>query len=332
MVLLNSPKIILVGLGRFGTNHLRVLKELDAAGHCKLVGAVDSSPDALKEAERMFNLQVSTDLQVLLKFADAVDIVIPTDMHLSVGLECLTAGKHTFVEKPLAGNFADAEKLVQMAQKQKRILMVGHIFRYNPAVLRIKEIIEKGELGEIYYLFGHFMGIKDPRTDIGALFNYAVHHVDAYNYLLNELPHEVTCTTGYFLGRPNFEDVAILTLRYPSGSLGLVEGSWLPPGKSRDLTIVGSKKSVTTDLLEQTLILYENHIEERGERLKAVDQGGTKIKVDFKEPLRLELLDFINSINTGQKPLANEQSALNVIKIMEKGQESARLGKTVRMD
>ena len=210
--------------------------------------------------------------------------------------------------------------------------MVGHIFRYNAAVAKIKELMETLELGQIYYLFGHFMGIKDPRTDVGALYNYAVHHVDTFNYLLNELPCEVTCNMGYFLGRSSFEDVAFLTLRYPSGVLAHLEGSWLPPGKLRDLTVVGSAKSAASDLLEQKLTIYDNHMEVRGGRLKAVEHEGVRFNLEFKEPLRLELLDFVNSITNGSKPLATVQSGVDVVKIMDAGMKSAKLGKTVRLN
>lgn len=313
-------------------NHLRVWRELEKEGHCAFVGVIDSRLDVLEGVKRSFNVTVSPNMSdFLAEDIDAIDVVTPTDTHFIIGAECLNARKHVLLEKPFTANYAEAEKLIQIARKQNRILMVGHIFRYNSAVQKIKELVQRSELGRVYYLFGHFMGVKDPRTDVGALHNYAVHHVDAYNYIMNELPQEVTCNTGHFLERPEFEDVAFLTLRYKSGVLGHVEGSWLPPGKSRDLTIVGSKKSVTSDLLEQTLILYENRIEERDGQLKAVDQGSKEIKVDFKEPLKLELLDFVNSINTGQKPLADEQSALDVVKIMEKGLESAKLKKTVSM-
>lgn len=329
---MSGPNIVLVGAGRFGMNHLRVWRKLEKEGFCALVGVVDSRLDILEDIKRSYSIPASPDLtSFLTEDVDAIDVVTPTNTHFDIGIECLNAGKHVLLEKPLTASYAEASELVNVSRQQKRILMVGHIFRYNSALREIKKLIDKGELGDVYYFFGHFMGIKDPRTDVGALYNYAVHHVDAYNYLINDLPQEITCTVGYFLGRAEFEDLAILTLKYPSGTVGHVEGSWLPPGKCRDLVVVGSRKSVTSDLLEQKLLLHENHMEVQGCYVKAVDNGTTEIKVEFKEPLELELLDFINSINTGQKPLANEQTALDVIRIMEKGLESAKLRKTVSL-
>jgi predicted dehydrogenase len=265
-----KPRIVLIGVGRFGKNHLRVLKELEEEGLCTLYGVVDLQIDVLENIRRAYNVIISTDFRdFLTEDVDAVDIVTPANTHFEICKECLNAGKHVFVEKPLATSYVEAKKLVQMSREQGKILMVGHIFRYNPAVQKIKELIEKKEVGEIYYMFGHFMGLNDPRLDVGALYNYAVHHIDIYDYLLEKLPEEVMSCTGHFLGRKEFEDVAIIILKYPSGTLGIIECSWLPPGKFRDLTIVGSKKSLTSDLLSQTLELHDICIETQNGRLKA---------------------------------------------------------------
>jgi len=327
-----KPKIVLVGVGKFGGNHLRVLKELEMEGLCTLYGVVDIGGAALEKVRKSHDVETSTDLNYFLSHdVDAIDIVTPTDTHFAICNKCLEAGKNVFVEKPLTTSYVQAKQLVQVAEEQRKILMVGHIFRYNSAVGKIKEFMKKGKLGKIYYMFGHFMGLKDPRLDVGAVFNYTVHHIDIYNYLLDKLPEEVTCCVGYFLQRKDFEDVAFLALRYPPNIMGIVEGSWLPPGRYRDLTVVGSRKSVTSDLLNQTLELHNAYIEAQQGQLKAVDEGPTKIDVRFQEPLKLELLDFIKCIKTGRKPLADGRTALSVIKTAEKAIESAQLGRSVRI-
>jgi UDP-N-acetylglucosamine 3-dehydrogenase len=328
-----KPKIVLAGVGRFGKNHLRVLKELEMEGLCTLHGVVDMRGAVLEKVRKSHSVKTSTDLNdFLTNDVDAIDIVTPTDTHFAFCYKCLEAGKHVFVEKPLTTSYVQAKQLVQIAEEQRKILMVGHIFRYNSAVRKIKEFMKEGKLGQIYYMFGHFMGLKDPRLDVGAVFNYTVHHIDIYNYLLDKLPEEVTCCIGYFLQRRDFEDVAFLVLRYPPNTLGIVEGSWLPPGKYRDLTVVGSRKSVTSNLLNQTLELHNAYIEAQHGQLKAVDEGSTKIDIRFEEPLKLELLDFIKCIKTGRKPLADGRTALSVIKTAEKAIESAQLGRSVRID
>jgi UDP-N-acetylglucosamine 3-dehydrogenase len=327
-----NPKIVLVGVGRFGENHFRVLKELEKDRLCTLYGVVDKRVEILENVRRDYNVKTTGNLSEFLKSdIDAVDIVTPADTHFEVCKQCLAAGKHIFVEKPLATNYADARKLVQFAADKDRILMAGPIYRYNPAVKKIKELIELGELGKIYYMFGHYMGFKDPRTEVGALINFAVHHIDIYDYLLEELPEEVTCSVAHFLGRENFEDLAVLILKYGNGAVGIIENSWLPPGNYRDLTVVGSKKSVTSDLSKQTVVLHDIRMEKNNGAFKALDKGALNLNVKIEEPLKLELKDFIECVKNGRKPIAHGQVASRTVMITEKALESAHLKRTVKI-
>jgi len=327
-----KPKIALIGAGRFGKNHLRVLKELEKDGLCTLYRVVDKRAEILESIRTNYNIAVTSNLTDVLKSdIDAVDIVTPADTHFEVCKECLAAGKHVFVEKPLATNYSEARKLVQFAADKDRILMAGPIYRYNPAVKKIKELIDLGELGKIYYMFGHYMGFKDPRAEVGALINFAVHHIDIYDYLLEELPDEVTCSVAHFLGRKNLEDLAVLILKYGNGSVGIIENSWLPPGNYRDLTVVGSKKSVTSDLSKQTVILHDIRMEKTNGTFKAIDKGALNLDVKIEEPLKLELKDFIECVKTGRKPIAHGQVASRTMLIAEKALESARLKRSVKI-
>ena len=327
-----KPKIALIGVGRFGKNHLRVLRELEEDGLCTLYGVVDKWVEILENVRRNYNVKTTANLAEFLKSdIDAVDIVTPADTHFEVCQECLAAGKHVFVEKPLATTYVEARKLVQFAADKDRILMVGLIYRYNPAVKKIKELIDLGELGKIYYMFGHYMGFKDPRAEVGALLNFAVHHIDIYDYLLEKLPEEVTCSVAYFLGRENFEDLAVLVLKYGTGTVGIIENSWLPPGNHRDLTIVGSKKSITSDLSKQTVILHNIRMKKNSGTIKAIDEGQLPLDVKFEEPLKLELKDFIECIKTGRKPIADAETASRTVMIAEKALESAHLKRCVEI-
>jgi predicted dehydrogenase len=328
-----KPKIALIGVGKFGKNHLRVLKELEKDGSCTLYGVVDKRAEILESVKAEYNVTVTSSLAEILKSdIDAVDVVTPADTHFQICKECLAAEKHVFVEKPLTTNYAEAKKLVQDAAAKNKILMVGLIFRYNAAVKKIKELIDRGELGKIYYMFGHYMGFKDPRTEVGALLNFAVHPIDIYDYLLEEVPEEATCSTAHFLGRENFEDLAVIVLRYGNGAVGIIECSWLPPGNYRDLTIVGSKKSATLDLSKQTATLNNIHIEKNDGILKAIDEGSSTVDVKFEEPLKLELKDFVQCVETGRKPIADNQVALRGAMIAEKALESARLKRSVKIN
>ena len=330
---MKRPKIVLIGAGRFGRNHLRVLRELQDEDICELQGVADANSGTLKVIKREYGVEVSTDFRNLLKSSiDAVDVVTPTDSHYAICKESLTAGKHVFVEKPMTTDYKEAKELVQLARSRSRVLAVGHILRYNRAVQELKGLIKEGELGDVYYMFGHFMGLKNPRTDVGALFNFTVHHIDVYNFLLDTSPREVMGCLGHYLGRERFEDMAFLSLQYPKGIIGLIQGSWLPPGKHRDLTVVGSKGSITCDLLHQELKLHHIFIEAHNGKLEAIDEGTTELKVEFEEPLKAELQDFMKCITTGEKPMADGESALQVIKVAEKALESARLRRSVDID
>jgi len=328
-----KPKIVLVGVGKFGKNHLRVLKELEKDELCTLYGVVDKRVEILESVRRDYNVATTSSLAEFLKAdIDAVDIVTPADTHFKVCKECLAAGKHVFVEKPLATKYAEARKLIQLTADKDRILMVGLICRYNPAVKKIKELIDLEKLGKIYYMYGHYMGFKEPRAEVGALLNFAVHHIDIYDYLLEELPEEVTCSVAHFLGRQNFEDLSVLILRYGNGAVGIIENSWLPPGNYRDLTVIGSKKSVTSDLSKQTVILHNICMKKNSGTIKAIDEGQLPLDVKFEEPLKLELKDFIECIKTGREPMADAETASRTVMIAEKALESARLKRSVKIN
>jgi predicted dehydrogenase len=327
-----KPKIVLIGAGKFGKNHLRVLKELETEGLCKFYGVVDKRRNVLENIRKTYDLETTSDPAEFLPDSDCADVVTPADTHFKMCQECLSVGKHVFVEKPLATNYADAVKLVQLATEKNRILGVGLIYRYNPAVRKIKELTTCGEIGKVYYMFGHYMGFKEPRTDVGALLNFAVHHIDIYDYLLEEIPQEVTCSVAHFLGRRNFEDFALLVLRYRKGIIGIIEGSWLPPGNYRDLTVVGSKKSITSDMARQTLVLHDVFMKEKNNTFKAIDKGTKNIDVKFEEPLKLELRDFLECVKTGKSPIADGYAASRTVMIAEKALESARLKRSVRIN
>ncbi|NWF87081.1 Gfo/Idh/MocA family oxidoreductase [Candidatus Bathyarchaeota archaeon] len=327
-----KPKIALIGAGKFGKNHLRVLRELEKEGLCTFYGVVDNRKEILENIRKNYDLETASDLTEFLKTdIDAVDIVTPGDTHFKLCQQCLFAKKHVFVEKPLATNYAEAIKLVQLAAEKNLILAVGLIYRYNAAVRKIKELIDSGELGKVYYMFGHYMGFKEPRTDVGALLNFAVHHIDIYNYLMEKIPEEVTCSVAHFLGRKNFEDFALLFLKYENGTVGIIESSWLPPGNCRDLTIVGSKKSITSDIGKQTLVLHDIYMEKKDNMFKAVDRGTKSIDVKFEEPLKLELKDFLECVKTGRQLIADGHAAAKTIMIAEKALESARLKRSVKI-
>ena len=320
---------MLIGVGRFGKNHLRVLAELTRQGLCSLCAVSDIRQDILDNVKARYNVKTSTNFEELLDDVDMVDVVTPASTHYKICKTCLEAGKHVLVEKPMTTRYEEALELVRIAKREGLTFMVGHIFRYNMAVRTIKELIGRGELGDIYYLFGHFMGLKSPREDVGAILNYAVHHVDIYNFILERLPSRVYCHKAHFLGREEFEDLGILVLRYPDDVLGILEVSWLPPGAYRDLTVVGSEGSIVCDLREQIIWFYRSKIVRRGDKLIAVSSGERRMVIEHEEPLLLELKDFIESVRDGRAPIADMFSALMTMKILDAALRSAEIGREV---
>jgi predicted dehydrogenase len=297
-----------------------VLKNLENIGVCRLVGIADVNRSKLEWAGSLVpRATLSTDYRELIRNdeLEAVDIVTPTSTHYSICSECLEAGKHVFIEKPLTTSYQQALRLVSLAKKQGRVLMVGHIFRYNEAVRHIKHLLKEDTIGKLRFLRGRFVGLKDPREDVGVVFNFAVHYIDIYDFLLESKPIKVLCHVDYFLGREEYEDYAVLVLEYPSKVTGVIEASWLMPGKIRDLLVVGDRCSVLSDLLAQKIALHKARIERCEVKLIAKDEGVKEYQIRYEEPLKLELQDFFNCIRNDTKPLSSGEVAARVIKIAE---------------
>jgi len=328
------PRVVLVGVGAFGKNHLRVLRELEQSGLCELYAVVDKSKKALEVARSLIGssgVKFTPDLEPLLRNADAVDIVTPASTHYELCKACLEEGCHVFVEKPMATSYRQALDLVRTATKQSLVLAVGHIFRYNMAVRFVKDYVGRGQLGDVYYLTGKFINLKAPRNDVGAILNYAVHHVDIFSFVLEALPTHVFCYKGHYLNRSMLEDAGFIMLKYPKGIIATLEVSWVHPIKRRTLTVVGGRQSLFVDLLEQKVRIFDARLELEGEGFKPRIYGERVLNIKHEEPLKLELTDFLESIVYGREPLASGRQVLFVIRVLELAIKSAREGREVRI-
>ena len=189
-------RLLLVGLGRWGKNHLKALKKLTNELY-----VVDADPNQLKAGQE-FSIppdHLSTDYHDFIDRVDGVDIVTPADNHLSIGKDCFERKKDVFVEKPISLTTEEAKEMIRMAREKEVILQVGHIYRYHPATRKIEEILEEGRLGTVQYAYGHFMGFKRPRTDVGVTQTDAIHYFDLFNYLFDEPPQAVTAVVKNYL-------------------------------------------------------------------------------------------------------------------------------------
>jgi predicted dehydrogenase len=297
-----------------------VLKQLAKQQTCNLTGVIDVRHEQLT-SESVAGLHVGTDLNAFLDDCDAVDIVTPTDTHYEIVEKCLKARKDVFVEKPLAVRSAEASELVTLAHQNGRIFAVGHIYRYHPAVVQIKSMINRGTLGTLRLLDGRYLGTRGPRSDSGVLLNLAIHFVDLYRYLLGEDPIEVFARCQKFSSESRFEDHAVLTLKYPSGSMGHMTVSWLSVQKTRDVLVAGENLTLFVDLAGNQQVTSERS-----------SPPSATMTIKGTEPLLAELTDFVNCVRTRARPLSDAESAVGEIRILEKAQEASKLGRPLYFD
>jgi len=308
-------KIGVIGTGDWGKNHLRAFSEID----CELVGLADINPDK-KELADKHKIKFFTDYKQLLPLVDAVSVVIPTDKHYDVVKDCLNNGKHILVEKPITSDSKSAEELVNLAKAKGLILAVGYLFRFNSAVIRLKEEIKK--IGDIQAITGRYIhSNKPPRKDSGVIFNFAIHLVDILNFILDNNPKKVFCKKANFLSKER-EDYAFINLDY-TDFIANLEVSWLHPLKKRDLWIIGSKAKIYADLFEQILIKYPIEITNE----KITSKPEINLEVNKNEPLKDELTAFCKCINNKKERTFKGGEEILTTKICELALQSAKTGK-----
>jgi len=320
-------KLLLVGIGRWGKNHLKALTKL-----ADELYVVDSDQSQLKGCQE-FSIpedHLSTDYHDFLDRIDGVDVVTPADSHLDICRDCFDKKKDIFVEKPIALTTSEAKKMIAHAEKKGVILQVGHIYRYHPAASKIKEILEEGKLGTVQYAYGHFMGFKRPRTDVGVTQTDAIHYFDLFNYLFSGPPQRVTAVIKNYLNLP-LDDTSISVLDY-GGKVVFIEAGYMPPEKRRDIAIVGDQGSLYCDFQKNSLLFCENRHERHGGKCIAVEGEARSLPVEPEEPLTIELRAFLDSMKNRTRPLADGQAGFEALKIVEVCYESSRSGKRLEIE
>jgi UDP-2-acetamido-3-amino-2,3-dideoxy-glucuronate N-acetyltransferase len=320
-------KVLLIGLGRWGKNHLKAL--------ATLVDELYVADSDLKQLDvcRGFAIpadHLSTNYRHFLDRVDGVDIVTPADSHQTICQDCFEKKKDVFVEKPIGLTSVEAKEMISQANKRGVILQVGHIYRYHSAAVRVKQLIEEGRLGSVQYAYGHFMGFKRPRTDVGVTHTDAIHYFDLFNYLFGEPPQAVTAVVRHYLS-PHLDDTSMSVLDY-RGKIVFVEAGYMPPEKRRDISIVGDRASLYCDFQKNSLLFFENRHEKQGELYVALEGEVSEIPLDSKEPLRIELEAFLHSIRNRSKPLADGKAGFEALKIVEACYESSQKGRRIKID
>jgi predicted dehydrogenase len=320
-------KLALIGCGHWGPNHVRNFNSLPGS---RVDTVADLDEGRLKRMREMYPaLRCEQDYQPLLRdpSIDAVVIATPVSTHYEIVRESLLAGKHVLCEKPLCKSSAQGQELVELAHSKGRVLMVGHVFLFNPGIMKLKDLVDTGELGIVRYLSATRTNLGIFQKDSNVAYDLCSHDISIFNWLLDSEP-EVVSAVGNPYVQPGIEDVVFVTMKYPNGVLANMQVSWLDPKKVRQITVVGSQQMATWDDLQLTtpIAVYDKgasinraDYEDYGEflHLSMWDRDVRLPKVHFEEPLKLQAIDFLQSLEEGCLKHSDGAFGLKVVKALE---------------
>jgi predicted dehydrogenase len=319
-----------IGVGYWGPN---LLRNLVANKHCQVRAVVDVAEDRREYVKGLFpGIPVYENLQEVMtdQAIKAVVIATPVESHYSLAKAMLSAGKHVLVEKPMATSIDQIEELQALAVKNGLVAMVGHTFLYNVAVRYVKNLIDRGELGEIRYLYSQRLNLGRIRSDVDALWNFAPHDISIIQHWLGE-PDPLSVTVhGMDYVQPGIPDVVFMNIKYPGKIMVNIHVSWLDPQKVRKMIVVGSKKMVIyDDVADEKIAIYDKGIDRMAALGEHMDydnpspaafnlRSGDILlpKIKFEEPLKVEIAHFIDCIVNGTKCLTDTEHAKKVIQIL----------------
>lgn len=331
--------IAVVGYGYWGPNIVRNFQEIEGA---QVLVCCDLDEQRLAKVKQKYpSIRVTTDYEEILNDpkVDAVAIVTPVVTHYKFARAALEHGKHVLVEKPMAASVAEAEKLIELAAKHHLILMVNHTFIYTGAVRKMKEIIEKGDLGDLYYFDSVRINLGLIQRDVNVLWDLAPHDVAILGYLVNEPPVSV-CANGACHTGNGIEDIAYLTVYFNSGLIAHFHNNWIAPAKIRTILVGGSKKMILYDDMEasEKIKVYDKGIEVASTEAAHNALISYRLgdmwapRLEQTEALRLVASEFVDSIESGRRPVTDGISGLNVVRILEASEMSIkRRGKEVKL-
>ena len=318
-------RVGVVGLGYWGPNLARNLEALPGAELAWCCDEREDVRDAL--AAKHPRTRFTADLADLLADdgLDAIALATPVPTHAALAVRVLEAGKHCFVEKPLAQSVADAARAVEAARASGRLLMVGHLLEYHPGVRKLKEIADAGELGEIHYIYSNRLNLGQLRADENALWSLGAHDISVILHLAGEDPDEMHAYGECYM-RPGVEDVVFAFLRFPSGLAAHLHLSWLDPHKERRFTVVGSQRMATFDdmELERKVTVYDKGFDQSASSYgEYITRAGDiySPRISNAEPLRLEVEHFVQCVRSGATPRSDGASGVRVVRVLERLQE-----------
>jgi predicted dehydrogenase len=323
----NRPlRVAVAGLGYWGPN---IARNFAALADVRLAWCCDPSEASRTRVAPMFpGVPLTADLDEVLAddAVDAVALATPVPTHAQLATRVLEAGKHCFVEKPMAQSVADAEAVVAAAAAAGRTLMVGHLLEYHPGVMKLKELIDAGELGRVLYIYGNRVNLGQLRADENALWSLGAHDVSVLLRLAGEEPYEAEARGESYM-REGVEDVVFCFLRFPSGLSAHLHLSWLDPHKERRFTVVGESRMATFDdmAFEGKIAVYDKGFDDKTDSYgEYITRSGDiwSPRLSNVEPLRTECEHFVRSVREGTRPLSDGDSGLRVVRVLEALQRS----------
>ncbi|HEY4711623.1 MAG TPA: UDP-N-acetylglucosamine 3-dehydrogenase [Dehalococcoidia bacterium] len=300
-----------IGVGAMGKNHARLYSELKGV---ELIGVADVNQALAASIAQTYGCKPYADYHDLLdRNLDAISIVVPTTLHKKVALDAITKRINVLVEKPIADTVENADEIIKVARQNKVKLMVGHVERFNPAIIKLKELIDNRLLGNVVSISAKRVGLYNPRIkDVGIIIDLGTHDIDIMSYLYGERIKEVYALAGSVVH--SHEDHAIITLNFDNGSSGVIDTNWLTPHKVRNLTVIGSKGIAEVNYIEETLRIFDQ-------------EWIRDAKIEREEPLKLELMHFIDCVQNDREPLVSGEEGKHALEVALAAIESARTGK-----
>jgi UDP-N-acetylglucosamine 3-dehydrogenase len=306
-------RVGVIGVGAMGKNHARLYSELLGV---ELIGVSDVNETLVASVARSYGCKRFADYHDLLgENLDALSIAVPTTLHKQVALDAIQKGMNVLVEKPIADTVENADEIIKAARENRVKLMVGHVERFNPAIIKLKELIDNGLLGNVVSISAKRVGLYNPRIkDVGIIVDLGTHDIDIMSYLYGVKVREVYASAGSVVH--SHEDHAIITLNFNNGGSGVIDTNWLTPHKVRHLTVIGSQGIAEVDYIEETLRIFDQ-------------EWVRDAKIEKEEPLKLELLHFIDCVQHDKKPLVSGEDGRHALEVALAAVESARTGKVI---
>ncbi|MBS1516848.1 MAG: Gfo/Idh/MocA family oxidoreductase [Bacteroidetes bacterium] len=318
---MDNIKLAVIGCGKWGMNHVKTAYKLFGED---LKYCCDSSDDSAAKVKAVSEKIIFTkDPNDIITDTDVTAVIIstPAETHFEIAKKMLLAGKHVLVEKPITLNSEDAHILNELALENDRILMVGHLLLFHPAILKIKEFVDEGKLGKLQYIYSNRLNLGTIRTEENILWSFAPHDISVIQYLVNDIPEEVTATGAVFL-TSEIQDTTLTNLKFKDNIHAHIFVSWLHPFKEQRLVVIGDKSmmmfedSIPTDKLK----LYRKGIDMVNGLPVKRDSDFESIEFGKESPLELEQLHFIDCIKNSKTPRADGRNAIEVLETLERAQ------------